>query len=78
MYRHGMLFGIVALWSYTLWSWRTSTLQVRSWEATLVVIVTMLLVNQVISSFLSLGQGRRPVQLLFTAACLLFVFRRHF
>lgn len=79
-FRYGMLVFILVLWSYAWWHWFTSTPQNRTSPALNVVVTSMLLVNHVVESFLSVEQRRRirVVQFTFIGVCVVYVFRSAF
>ena len=77
-FRYGMLFFIVALWCAAWWTWLTRMPpRDRSGPVMNLVVTSMLLVNHVIASFLSLERQRRVrlVQFIFVGACALFILR---
>jgi hypothetical protein len=79
-FRYGMLLSIVALWCVASWTWFTRAPQERASSSMNVVVSSMLLVNHVIASFLSVEQQRRIrlLQFIFVGACVVYVFRTAF
>lgn len=79
-FRYGMLLLIVALWCVAWRTWLTRTPQDRSVPAMNLVVTSMLLVNHVIASFISVERQRRARlgQIIFVGACVLYVFRTAF
>ncbi len=73
IFRYGMLLLIVALWCVAWWTWlaRAHAARDRSGPAMNLVVTSMLLVNHVIASFLSVERRRRVrlVQIIFVGAC---------
>ena len=80
LFRYGMLLLIVALWSAAWWTWLTRTPRDRSSPTMNLVVTSMLLVNHIIASFLSIERQRRVrlVQMIFVGVCVLYVFRTAF
>ncbi len=80
IFRWGMLLLIVALWSAAWWTWLTRAPRDRSGPTMNLVVTSMLLVNHVIASFLSVERQNRVrlVQFIFIGACALYVFRTAF
>ncbi|MGH7616708.1 MAG: hypothetical protein ACREPM_05715 [Gemmatimonadaceae bacterium] len=76
-FRYGMLLLIVALWCVAWRIWLTRTPQDRSGPAMNLVVTSMLLVNHVITSFLSVEHRRRVrlVQVIVVGAGVWYVLR---